>query len=214
MTKRRVGNPLALAALGCLSEGPRHPYEIAATIRARGVDAAIKLNYGSLYSVVEALCRHGLVRPRETIREGNRPERTVYEITEAGAVELADWLSELIAVPVKEYTRFEAGLALIGALPPERAVDLLDQRCLALAGDLSRERSIFDGAMARGVPRLFLIEAEYRIRLREAELAWVEKLVRDIRAGRLEGVDRWRRWQSGTPPPGCPAGGSSDAGID
>lgn len=195
MSKRRVANPLALAVLGCLSERPMHPYEMAATMRSRGVDAAIKLNYGSLYSVMEALGRHGLVRPRETLREGNRPERTVYEITEAGALELADWLSELISVPAKEFTRFEAGLALIGALPPDRALGLLDQRCLALAGELGRERSILAGALARGVPRLFLIEAEYRIRLLEAELAWVETLASDIRSGALDGVAEWRRWQ-------------------
>ena len=84
MTRRRVSNPLALAVLSCLNERPMHPYEISTTLRSRGKEQSIKLNYGSLYSVVESLHKHGLITPRETTREGRRPERTVYEITAAG----------------------------------------------------------------------------------------------------------------------------------
>ena len=84
MSRRRVSNPLALAVLGCLSERPMHPYEISTTLRTRGKEQSIKLNYGSLYAVVESLQKHGLIRAQETTREGRRPERTVYAITEAG----------------------------------------------------------------------------------------------------------------------------------
>ena len=55
MTRRRVSNPLALAVLGTLIERPMHPYEISTTLRERGKETSIKLNYGSLYSVVESL---------------------------------------------------------------------------------------------------------------------------------------------------------------
>jgi len=94
MTRRRVSNPLALAVLGCLIERPMHPYEISTTLRSRGKQNSIKLNYGSLYSVVEALQKHGLICSRETTRTGRRPERTVYEITPAGITEFEEWLAE------------------------------------------------------------------------------------------------------------------------
>src|SRR3954454_17820412 len=84
MSRRRVSNPLALAVLGCLAERPMHPYEISTTLRTRGNEHSIKLNYGSLYSVVESLQKHGLISARETTREGRRPERTVYEISPEG----------------------------------------------------------------------------------------------------------------------------------
>ena len=84
MTRRRVANPLALAVLCCLTERPMHPYEISTALRSRGKELSIKLNYGSLYSVVESLQKHGLIRSVEKTREGRRPERTVYEITDAG----------------------------------------------------------------------------------------------------------------------------------
>ena len=119
MTRRRVSNPLALAVLSCLNEKPMHPYEISTTLRSRGKETSIKLNYGSLYSVVESLQKHGLITSRETTREGRRPERTVYEITDAGVEEFEDWLAELLSTPVRDFTSLEAGLSLMPGLPPD-----------------------------------------------------------------------------------------------
>src|ERR1700686_1629871 len=107
MTRRKVANPLALAVLGCLAQRSMHPYEMATTMRSRRQDACIKLNYGSLYTVVEALQRHGLIEAQETEREGRRPERTVYRITEAGSAELFDWLSGLLSAPGREDLGFK-----------------------------------------------------------------------------------------------------------
>ena len=90
---RRRTNPLALAVLACLSERPMHPYEMAATMRTRGQDASIRLNYGSLYGVVETLLKRGLIEEQEVVREGRRPERTVYRITDDGRTEVDDWLA-------------------------------------------------------------------------------------------------------------------------
>src|SRR5260370_12075209 len=87
-------------------------------MRGRVKDQRYNLNYGSLISVVEALQQHGLIVAQETERPGRRPERTVYRLTDAGRMELIDWLSELISTPVKEYTWFEAGAPLTPLLPP------------------------------------------------------------------------------------------------
>ena len=62
------------------------------------------------------------------MREGNRPERTIYEITEDGAREMVDWLTDMIGVPAKEYPQFLAGLSFIAALTPEDALAAL--RCV------------------------------------------------------------------------------------
>src|SRR5260221_10828870 len=101
---------------------------MATTMRERGKDQSIKLNYGSLYMVVQALQQHGLIVAQETERAGRRPERTVYRLTDAGRMELIDWVSELISTPVKEYTWFEAGLSLIPGLPPAASAPLLAPR--------------------------------------------------------------------------------------
>jgi DNA-binding PadR family transcriptional regulator len=191
-SKRKVSNPLALAVLACLYERPMHPYEMATTLRERYKDESIKLNYGALYTVVESLKRHKLIEPQETARAGNRPERTIYRLTDPGRLELIDWLSDLVCNPVREYTQFEAGLSLLPVLPPEDAIRLLHQRCERLEVELAQAKALRGIVAARNVPRLFLIEAEYRWHLREAELGWVRGLIEEIRDGSLEGIVRWR----------------------
>ena len=191
MTRRKVSNPLALAVLACLYERPMHPYEIASTLRERHKDDSIKLNYGSLYSVVESLKGHTLIVEQQTAREGNRPERTVYEITDAGRLELIDWMSELLCRPVKEFTQFEAGLSLLPVLPPNDAKSLLEERCRRLEVEIEQYRSLRKLVSSERVPRLFWIESEYRVTLREAELNWTRGLIADITAGSLEGMERW-----------------------
>ena len=186
-----MNNPLALVVLACLTEHPMHPYEMATTMRERGKDQSIKLNYGSLYTVVEALQQHGLMVAQETERAGRRPERTVYRLTDAGRMELIDWLSELISTPVKEYTWFEAGLSLIPVLPPEDAAALLAQRCNRLEMEISQGHSLLKLAAQHGVARLHLIEGEYLLAMRESELAWTRQFAEEIRSGTLEGIAEW-----------------------
>jgi DNA-binding PadR family transcriptional regulator len=194
---RTRSNPLALAVLACLHEQPMHPYEVAQTLRSRAKQQSVRLNYGSLYSVVDTLEQRGLIQARETVRDGRRPERTVYEITDAGARELIDWLSELLATPTKEYLQFEAALSFLPVLPPEDAVLLLTQRARALEVKLAQDRGAQRLVTDMGLPRLFELEAEYVICLIEAELEWVRRLIKDIETGALDGIDMWRRFAAG-----------------
>ena len=190
MSRRKVSNPLALAVLACLYERPMHPYEIASTLRERHKDDSIKLNYGSLYSVVESLKGHILITEQQTARQGNRPERTVYEITDAGRLELIDWMSELLCRPVKEFTQFEAGLSLLPVLPPNDVKSLLEERCRRLEVEIEQYRNLRKLVSSERVPRLFWIESEYRVTLREAELNWTRGLIVDLANGSLEGMER------------------------
>jgi DNA-binding PadR family transcriptional regulator len=197
---RRPTNPLALAVLVLLYERPMHPYEMASTLRERAKQESIKLNYGSLYTVVDALVRDGLIDAVETVREGRRPERTIYDITEAGKVLMVDWLSDLIRLPAKEFTQFEAGLSLIGALHPDDAVRLLRARLLALEVEIRANEGLRGMTEEFDLPRLFWIESEYRGVLRTAERDWVRSLIDDIESGRLEGVDMWRQFHADRAP--------------
>ncbi len=76
-----------------------HPYEVAQTLRARAKQESVRLNYGSLYAVVESLEKKGFIKATGTVREGKRPQRTVYEITDEGSLEMTDWLTELVGTP-------------------------------------------------------------------------------------------------------------------
>ncbi|MGZ4637959.1 MAG: PadR family transcriptional regulator [Actinomycetes bacterium] len=192
-SRRRVSNPLALAALGCLIERPMHPYEISTTLRSRGKEDSIKLNYGSLYSVVGSLLKYGLIAPQETLRDSRRPERTVYTITEAGRAEFEDWLAELLSQPVKEFTSLEAGLSLMLGLPPDEVARLLGERADRLQIELRKIDAMHDVATERGLPSIFLIESGFRRAMLAAELDFVTQLTSDIRSGNLSGTHLWSR---------------------
>ncbi|SNQ45879.1 Transcriptional regulator, PadR-like family [Frankia canadensis] len=191
MGRRKVSNPLALAVLALLNERPMHPYEMSSTLRERHKEESIKLNYGSLYTVVEALVRAGFIVAARTVRDGRRPERTIYELTEPGRVELYDWMAELVGTPAKEYTRFDAALSLLPVLAPGDAVRLLADRRLRLTAEVEAGHAARTLAEREGLPRLFALEHEYQAALRQAELDYVERLLAEISARTLDGIELW-----------------------
>ncbi|MFG3012762.1 PadR family transcriptional regulator [Streptomyces cinerochromogenes] len=191
--RRKLGNPLALAVMATLWQKPMHPYEIAQTLRRQGKDTSTKINYGSLYTVVQNLEKHGFVQVTGVEQQGNRPERTVYGLTDAGREELTEWLSDLMAVPVKEYPIFETALSVMGVLHPDDAVRLLEERLSTLRVQLASGRGALE-KLYETLPRLFLVETEYQLHMLQAQAAWVRGFLEEIREGTLPGVDLWRRY--------------------
>jgi DNA-binding PadR family transcriptional regulator len=180
-SKRKVGNLLGLAVLGYLVREPMHPYELSRLMRDHGDDRSIKFTHGSLYMVFGQLAKAGFIVEQETSREGQRPERTVYALTDAGRVELKDWMRELVAEPRHEYPHFVAALSMIGALHPDEVATLLHERLDGLRRQLDEAEGIVAGADAHP---LFLIEEEYRISMLNAEIAFVRHF--------LARIDDWR----------------------
>lgn len=174
-----------------LYEKPMHPYEVAQTLRARAKQESVRLNYGSLYAVVESLEKKGFVKATGTVREGKRPERTVYEITDDGAREMNEWMTELISVPAKEYPAFMAGLSFLPSLPPDEALDALRSRRDALKVKLAGMRGAMKAAHDAGLPRIFELETEYEEQQLSAELKFVSALVDEMTSGSLEGLEMW-----------------------
>ncbi|OLB65950.1 MAG: PadR family transcriptional regulator [Actinobacteria bacterium 13_2_20CM_2_72_6] len=199
--RRKVGNLMALVVLATLAERPSHPYELASLLRERGKDQDLKIKWGSLYTVVQNLEKHGFIAATESVRQGRRPERTVYAVTQAGLAELVDWMHELIAVPEREHTRFQAALSVLPVLGPDEVMELLRRRAEALDAQIGEQRSAVEES-GRELPRLFLVEAEYELALRTAELAWVRGFLHELTSGVLPGVADWRRFhQTGEMPP-------------
>jgi DNA-binding PadR family transcriptional regulator len=178
-----------------------HPYEVATVLRQRNKHESVRLNYGSLYAVVASLERRGLIAPQETAREGRLPERTVYDLTDAGRVETHDWLTDLIATPVKEYPAFEAALSFLPALPPADVAGLLEERAVRLETEIAQARASQEVADKMGLPRLFSVESQFRIIFLEAELEFARRLAADIGSGALDGVDWWRSVHDGSREP-------------
>ncbi|MEW1847809.1 PadR family transcriptional regulator [Nonomuraea angiospora] len=202
MTKRRrVANLLALAVLTVAGQRPMHPYEMASVLRARGKDQDMPIKWGSLYTVVRNLEKHGLIEAVESGRQGARPERTVYRVTEAGREEADDWTRELLSTPVQEPSAFEAGLSVLGGLGPDEVVPLLRQRLDLLEQQLQEARRALERDREQ-VPRLFLLESEYALAMREAEVGWVGALLAELTSGTFPDLDGWRAFhRTGELPP-------------
>lgn len=191
--RRTLSNPLALAVMVFLKERPMHPYEIARLLRQRGKEHTIKINYGSLYTVVRHLEKAGFVEVAGVQKEGNRPERTVYGLTPAGHSETHDWLADLVAVPAQEYPLFATALSLIGPLHPDEVTELLEERAHTLETQTAATRALLAELTAR-MPRIFLVETEYQLHMIEAEAAWVRGLLTELAGQTLTGAKEWRAW--------------------
>jgi DNA-binding PadR family transcriptional regulator len=170
-----------------------HPYEMASLLRTRGKERDMKIKWGSLYTVVQNLEKHELVEATESVRQGGRPERTIYRLTDAGREELEDWVRELISTPEPELRRFEAGLSVLGILPPDEVMSLLRQR-LGLLEEAIADQRVMLAKASQEIPRVFLVEGEYDLALREAEAAWVRSLLEELTTGSLSGIQLWRAW--------------------
>jgi DNA-binding PadR family transcriptional regulator len=190
--KRKVANLMALAVLATVVQRPMHRYEMASVMRARGKDRDMNIKWGSLYTVVANLEKNGFLEAIDVTRQGARPERTVYQITDAGRDELVAWTRELIAEPEPEHTRFVAGLSVMAVLPPRDVVELLRRRLQRLTESIDALRAPVQ--QAADVPRLFLIEDEYRIAMTRAEADWTRSLIGELSAGTFPHLDAWQRF--------------------
>jgi DNA-binding PadR family transcriptional regulator len=190
--KRKVANLMALAVLATVVQRPMHRYEMASLMRTRGKDRDMNIKWGSLYTVVANLEKNGFLEAIDVTRQGARPERTVYQITDAGRDELVAWTRELIAEPEPEHTRFVAGLSVMAVLPPRDVVELLRRRLQRLTESIDALRAAVQ--QAADVPRLFLIEDEYRIAMTHAEADWTRSLVDELTDGTFPHLDAWQRF--------------------
>ncbi|WP_382304217.1 PadR family transcriptional regulator [Herbiconiux sp. UC225_62] len=193
MSRRVISNPLALAVLSCLWERPMYPYEITTTLRERGKEDSIRLNFGSLYAVIKSLEKHGFIEEARFEREGNRPERTVYEITEAGRTETTDWLRELLETPAKEYPAIEAGLSLMAILPPPEVAELLRTRVAGLTADLEHRAALAESPEVAGLPEIFTVEFDYKVALMRAERDFIAAFADRLDRGEVGGQSVWAR---------------------
>src|SRR5215469_3742454 len=105
MTTKR--SSIGLAILTMLYESPMHPYRMQQLIKGRGKDEVINVSQrASLYQTINRLERDGLIVARKVTREENRPERTVYELTETGQQTMFEWMRQILSTPSKDFPEF------------------------------------------------------------------------------------------------------------
>jgi DNA-binding PadR family transcriptional regulator len=180
--------PPGIAILSLLWRQPMHPYEMRHRIRVQEIDRVMKVTHGTLYSTVDRLTATGLIQPIETSRDGRRPERTVYEITDLGRDQLFDAIRDGLMRAKPDYPSLAVSLTFASLLEPEEVAQLLDRRRVEAESYLSGMSAAIEASLksvTNGLPRIHLIETEYLTALRRAELDWLNAVIQDIYDGRL-----------------------------
>ena len=190
----QVRSPLAMVVLALLVEAPMHAYRMQRLIRERGKDTVVNVaQRNSVYQALSTLLRKGLIRVRETIREGGRPERTLYEITEEGSATFYAWLRSMLSTPVREFPVFPAAVSFMMVLTPDDVARQLSARATALGEKLAASRAAVKAARSNGLPRLFLLEDEYRQAMMRAEIDWLASVIADLRSKKITWSKDWIR---------------------
>ncbi|MFE4198328.1 PadR family transcriptional regulator [Paenarthrobacter sp. NPDC056912] len=185
MAKAVELTPLGVASLALLAEEPMHPYEMYQLLMARHEDRLVKVRPGTLYHAMGRLEENGLVEATGTEREGNRPERTTYRITDAGHEALDARLQAMLSTPVNEYPQFPHAIAEAHHLPRGVVMDLLEQRVVALVADLDFLIRAEAAVTAKSLERKFWIDITYQQAMRRTEIAWIRDLLQELGTGHL-----------------------------
>ena len=177
-------SPLALAVLSLLHAAPLHPYGMQRLLKQWGKDHVINVGQrANLYKTIRRLDQAGLIAVRQTERDQQYPERTVYQLTDAGRRAAEGWLSEMLAQPRNEYPQFPAALSFIMLLGPAEAAAVLEQRASALRSQLTDlEGQLTEFAF---LPRIVLMDDDYQRVMVAAELAWVQSVIAELHSGSL-----------------------------
>ncbi len=174
-----------LAVLSLLREQPMHPYEMQKLLRHRHKDKLLTLKRGSLYHAIHRLQQLQLIEPAGTGRAGKRPERTTYRIAPPGRKILKQWIHGMIAEPAPETSEFMAALSFLVHLTPSTAIPALQRRMRWLETNIAEFEHSLETLVAR-VKRINLIETEYLVAMRRAELEWIRELVSQLRSGQFD----------------------------
>jgi DNA-binding PadR family transcriptional regulator len=190
-TPRR--SALGLIVLWLLSQKPLHVYGMQKLLEAEGKGRVVNVrSRASLYQALERLMRLGLVEVSETVRVAGYPDRIVYAITDPGREAAREWLRAMLRDTGEEFPEFVAAVSLVFALSPDDARAQLEQRERRLAGELAETEAAMTD-VPPGLPRLFVLEEEYRRAMLAAELAWLRGVIDDLREQRLHWTEEWLR---------------------
>ncbi len=182
--------PLAIAVLELLHERPMHPYEMGQLMKERYVSTRVKVKAGSLYHTVDRLQQNGFIEVVETQRDGRRPERTVYAMTETGRDEFVDRAQCMLSTPAEEYPEYLSGLAVIDELGQEMSVTQLRHRVLRLQAAAAADQVVIDNlTKEHQLPEVYWLDWRYVVAQRAFELEWTQKLLDDLESGRIRFQD-------------------------
>lgn len=189
---------IRLFILGTLAaSGPLHGHQIRQQAQSDRTDMWADVPVGSLYGALKRLAHEGLVREVRTERVGNRPERTVYEITREGHRALDAVRDQALRELVLRNDPFDLALAQSRDLPEETLTQIVANRLAGLRVQESSVRhraetaDIYLNEAERMVLRHLIERAAAEVRWHEELLGRMPKIAADFRDG-IGGPPAWK----------------------
>jgi len=166
-----------LAILSLIAERSRHGYEIEQVIEERGMREWTEIGFSSIYYLLKKLEQDGLIEGRleET---GRGPARKVYRTTTTGRTALRNGVFEALSTPHRCYSPMQLGLANLPTLSPGKAITALQQYQAALQEHLAHVQARWQSQP--GLPYFVDAMFELSITMIQAELAWIEKFIKQV----------------------------------
>ncbi|MFC3749349.1 PadR family transcriptional regulator [Paenibacillus sp. GCM10012306] len=175
---------IKLAVLGLLLERNMHPYEITLVMKDRRMDQIMKLQMGSLYYAVDKMSQDGLIEAVEVISSKDRPDKTIYSITDKGK----NIFEQLILQQIKKndpvFHPLYIPLAFSRYVDQEKLAELLNERVLKAEHDVNLTYQIYEEHIPL-VPRSVLHVMYGRYEHCLTELKWLKRLYEDVLANKL-----------------------------
>ena len=173
-----------LVILGLLREKPLYGYEIKQIIEEHMSDWT-SIAFGSIYFALNKLAEEGFIEKIQVEKQGKRPSREVYQITEAGREEFKRLLREVWKDQERQYYSIDVGLAFSDALPPEELMGYMQERVRQLEYTLR----YLDGHEAdemnrEDMPPMAKAVFEHSRVHYQAELAWMKDLLQQFENGK------------------------------
>jgi DNA-binding PadR family transcriptional regulator len=175
----------ALTVLSLLNAAPLHPYGMQRLIKLWGKDQVVNIGQrANLYKTIKRLHEAGLIAVRQTERDQQYPERTVYELTDEGRRVGVEWLRDMLSTARNEFPEFPAALSFAMLLGPTDTRTALEQRERQVRERLAELGKELEGYEAN-LPRVTVLETEYQRAVLAAEADWLAAVVADLRSGKL-----------------------------
>jgi DNA-binding PadR family transcriptional regulator len=174
-----------LVILGLLRDQPLHGYEIKQIIEEHMGDWT-SIAFGSIYFALGKLSEERLIEMAATEKKGNRPSRSVYQITESGRSEFMRLLKEVWSEPERQYFAIDVGLAFMNALPEAEVKGYLRKQVAQMEANLQYLDSHQQEQMSQtDIPGSAALIFEHSRAHLIAELSWMKEVLEKIEQGKL-----------------------------
>lgn len=170
-------NSTRLFILGSLARGgPMHGHQIRRSAQIDRTELWADVKPGSLYGALHRMADEGVIAALRTEQEGNRPARTIYEITPLGRAELKAQRDAALHHRTLRSDPIDLALQFVGELSEEALRAVLTERRAALHAELAGWQRLRSEAEPFLSPMDRMTFRHGLLRL-ETELAWHDEVL-------------------------------------